>query len=150
MIRIMIVDDMPLFLEYLRGCIDWNSYGFEICCEAHDGREALEKIEEFYPDVVLTDITMPYVNGLELAEKVTRDYPEISVILITGNNEFEYARRAVKLGVCDYIVKPFEKEELSSSPVWAASTHQVAPVSLLGEYSYSRRIPWTEELGILV
>lgn len=112
MIRIMIVDDMPIFLEYLRGCIDWNSYGFEICCEAHDGREALEKIEQFYPDVVLTDITMPYVNGLELAEKVTRDYPEISVILITGNNEFEYARKAVKLGVCDYIVKPFEKEEL--------------------------------------
>lgn len=112
MIRIMIVDDMPIFLEYLRGCIDWNSYGFEICCEASDGREALEKIEEFYPDVVLTDITMPYVNGLELAEKVTRDYPDISVILITGNNEFEYARKAVKLGVCDYIVKPFEKEEL--------------------------------------
>lgn len=112
MIRIMIVDDMPIFLEYLRGCIDWNSYGFEICCEAHDGREALEKIDEFYPDVVLTDITMPYVNGLELAEKVTKDYPDISVILITGNNEFEYARKAVKLGVCDYIVKPFEKEEL--------------------------------------
>ena len=112
MIRIMIVDDMPIFLEYLRGCIDWNSYGFEICCEAHDGKEALEKIEEFYPDVVLTDITMPYINGLELAERVTRDYPEISVILITGNNEFEYARKAVKLGVCDYIVKPFEKEEL--------------------------------------
>lgn len=112
MIRIMIVDDMPIFLEYLRGCIDWNSYGFEICCEASDGREALEKIEEFYPDVVLTDITMPYVNGLELAEKVTKDYPDISVILITGNNEFEYARKAVKLGVCDYIVKPFEKEEL--------------------------------------
>ncbi len=112
MIKIMIVDDMPIFLEYLRGCIDWNSYGFEICCEAHDGREALKKIEEFYPDVVLTDITMPYINGLELAERITRDYPDISVILITGNNEFEYARKAVKIGVCDYIVKPFEKEEL--------------------------------------
>ncbi|MCR4903378.1 MAG: response regulator [Butyrivibrio sp.] len=112
MIRIMIVDDMPIFLEYLRGCIDWNSYGFEICCEAHDGRQALEMIEENYPDVVLTDITMPYVNGLELAETITRDYPDISVILITGNNEFEYARKAVKIGVCDYIVKPFEKEEL--------------------------------------
>ena len=112
MIRIMIVDDMPIFLEYLRGCIDWNSYGFEICCEAHDGREALEKIEEFYPDVVLTDITMPYINGLELSERITKDYPDISVILITGNNEFEYARKAVKIGVCDYIVKPFEKEEL--------------------------------------
>ena len=112
MIKIMIVDDMPIFLEYLRGCIDWNSYGFEICCEARDGKEALEKIEEFYPDVVLTDITMPYINGLELAERITSDYPDISVILITGNNEFEYARKAVKIGVCDYIVKPFEKEEL--------------------------------------
>ena len=108
----MIVDDMPIFLEYLRGCIDWESYGFEICCEAHDGKEALEKLDEYYPDVVLTDITMPYINGLELAETITREYPDISVILITGNNEFEYARKAVKIGVCDYIVKPFEKEEL--------------------------------------
>ncbi len=112
MIRIMIVDDMPIFLEYLRGCIDWNSYGFEICCEAHDGLEALDKIAEYYPDVVLTDITMPHLNGLELAERITKEYQDISVILITGNNEFEYARKAVKLGVCDYIVKPFEKEEL--------------------------------------
>jgi two-component system response regulator YesN len=110
--KIMIVDDMPIFLEYLRGCIDWNAYGFEICCEAHDGREALEKMEEYMPDVVLTDITMPYLNGLELSERIIKDYPDTAVVLITGNNEFEYARKAVKIGVCDYIVKPFEKEEL--------------------------------------
>ena len=60
MIKIMIVDDMPIFLEYLRGCIDWEAYGFSICCEARDGKDALEKIPEYYPDVVLTDITMPY------------------------------------------------------------------------------------------
>lgn len=112
MIKIMIVDDMPIFLEYLRKCIDWNSYGFEICCEAHDGKQALEMIDQYYPDVVLTDITMPYINGLELAEMIQKKYKDISVILITGNNEFEYARKAVKIGVCDYIVKPFEKEEL--------------------------------------
>ncbi len=110
--KIMIVDDMPIFLEYLRGCIDWEIYGFEICCEAHDGREALEKMEEYLPDVVLTDITMPYLNGLELSEEIVKNYPDTAVILITGNNEFEYARKAVKIGVCDYIVKPFEKEEL--------------------------------------
>ncbi len=103
---------MPIFLEYLRGCIDWNSYGFEICCEAHDGQEALDKMSEYLPDVVLTDITMPYLNGLELSEKIVKDYPDTAVVLITGNNEFEYARKAVKIGVCDYIVKPFEKEEL--------------------------------------
>ena len=50
--KIMIVDDMPIFLEYLRGCIDWESYGFEICCEAHDGKEALEMMEKYYPDLI--------------------------------------------------------------------------------------------------
>lgn len=112
MIKIMIVDDMPIFLEYLKGCLDWGTYGFEICCEAADGREALEKMELFDPDIVLTDITMPYLNGLELAEEIIKHYPDTAVILITGNSEFEYAKRAVKIGVCDYIVKPFEKEEL--------------------------------------
>ncbi len=112
MLRILIVDDMPIFLEYLRGCIDWKGYGFEICGEAHDGREALEKLDDCCPDVLLADITMPYVNGLELARIVAERYPDISTILITGNSEFEYARQAVKIGVCDYIVKPFEKEEL--------------------------------------
>jgi len=111
-IRIMIVDDMPIFLEYLREFIHWEDYGFRICAEATNGKEAYDKIEECYPDVILTDITMPYMGGLELAEKVTQNYPDISVILITGNNEFEYARKALKIGVCDYIVKPFEKEEL--------------------------------------
>ena len=112
MLKILIVDDMPIFLEYLRGCIEWESYGFYICGEAHDGREALECIEEMSPDIVLTDITMPYLDGLELSQKIADEYPDISVILITGNNEFEYARKAVRIGVCDFIVKPFEKEEL--------------------------------------
>lgn len=112
MIKIMIVDDMPIFLEYLRKCINWESYGFEICAEAADGKDAWEKIPVSSPDVVLTDITMPYMNGLDLSEKIVEKYPNIAVVLITGNDEFEYARRAVKIGVCDYIVKPFEKEEL--------------------------------------
>lgn len=112
MLKILIVDDMPIFLEYLRGCIDWESYGFIICGEAHDGKEALRLIDELSPDIVLTDITMPYIDGLELSQIIADDYPDISVILITGNNEFDYARKAVRIGVCDYIVKPFEKEEL--------------------------------------
>ncbi len=112
MIQIMIVDDMPIFLEYLKSFIEWESYGFQICCEAADGKEALEKIEIYHPDIILTDITMPYVNGLELAEQVSQLYPDIFVLLITGNSEIEYAKQAVEIGVCDYILKPFEKEEL--------------------------------------
>lgn len=112
MIKIMIVDDMPVYRDYLQNFIDWNAYGFEVCCEARDGREALELYDKHQPDIVLTDIVMPYMDGLELSEKLLRDNPDVSIILITGNSEFEYARKAVKLGVCDYIVKPFEKEEL--------------------------------------
>ncbi len=112
MLKIMIVDDVSIFLDYLRGFIDWETYGFQICGEASDGVEALKLIEEVSPDILLTDITMPYMDGLTLAEKVAKHYPNISTILITGNSEFEYARKALKIGVCDYIVKPFEKEEL--------------------------------------
>ena len=161
--KIMIVDDMPIFLEYLRGCIDWESYGFEICCEAHDGKEALEMMEKYYPDVVLTDITMPYLNGLELSEIIVRDYPESAIILITGNNEFEYARRAVKLGVCDYIVKPFEKEELILSllklkdNMGRAMENENRDSSVIGEEPLRKLLytsgtkteeEWTRELGI--
>ncbi len=112
MIKIMIVDDMPIFLEYLRTAIDWDAYGFELCCEAKNGREAYENAVLFQPDIVLSDIKMPYMDGLTLTEKLGLLNPEIAVVLITGNSEFEYARRAIKLGVVDYIVKPFEKEEL--------------------------------------
>lgn len=111
MIRVMIVDDMPIFREYLREAIDWASYGFEICCEAKNGKEALEMMKH-EPDIVLSDITMPFIDGLELAQELKKNYDQTEVVLITGNAEFEYAKKAVKLGVADYIVKPFEKEEL--------------------------------------
>lgn len=108
----MIVDDMPIFREYLRDAIDWSAYGFEICCEAKNGQEALELMAVHEPDIVLSDITMPFMDGLELAQELKKTYDQTEVVLITGNAEFEYAKKAVKLGVADYIVKPFEKEEL--------------------------------------
>lgn len=111
MIRVMIVDDMPIFREYLRDAIDWASYGFEICCEAKNGKEALEMMVH-EPDIVLSDITMPFMDGLEFAKILKSEYDQTELVLITGNAEFEYAKQAVKLGVADYIVKPFEKEEL--------------------------------------
>ncbi|MCH4886532.1 response regulator [Acidaminobacter sp. JC074] len=112
MIKVMIVDDMPIFREYLREAIDWAHYGFEICCEAKNGKEALDLLEVHEPDIVLSDITMPFIDGLELSELLKDKYQNTEVVLITGNSEFEYAKKAVKLGVADYIVKPFEKEEL--------------------------------------
>lgn len=112
MIKLMIVDDEPLFREFLRTSIHWEEYGFEICCEAKNGVEALEMAKVYDPDVVLTDISMPFMDGLELSSKLYEQNKDIGIVLITGHSEFEYARKAVKIGVSDYILKPFEKEEL--------------------------------------
>ena len=112
MINVMIVDDRPLFREYLRTKFDWEKYGFSICSEAKNGVEALERAKESPPDVLLTDINMPLMNGLELSETLIQEYPDMGVVLITAHSEFEYAKKALEIGVCNYIVKPFEKEEL--------------------------------------
>ena len=112
MIKVMIVDDRPLFRQYLRTNIEWEKYGFMICSEAKNGLDALGKAKDSPPDVLLTDINMPLMDGLELVEKMLEEHPDLDVVLITGHSEFEYARKAIQLGVCNYIVKPFEKEEL--------------------------------------
>lgn len=112
MIKIIIVDDRPIFLEYLKTCINWNSHGFEIAAAYMNGEDAFNNIEQDKPDIILSDINMPFMDGLELSEKVKENYPGIDIVLITGKSEFELARRAVKIGVSDYILKPFEKEEL--------------------------------------
>ena len=112
MLKIIIADDEAIFREYLRTLLDWGQHGFEICCEARNGAEALEMIKDRKPDIALVDINMPFLDGLGLVEKVNELRSDMAIILITGYSEFEYARKAVKLGVVDYILKPFNKEEL--------------------------------------
>jgi len=124
MVKIMIVDDEPIFREYLRSHIDWELYGFELCDEAKNGVDALKKIEKNTPDIILVDINMPFMDGLELSEKLKEEYPEILIIILTGHSEFEHARKAIRLGVIDFITKPFEKEELLRSLIKAKNKIQ--------------------------
>ncbi len=112
MYKVAIIDDEIIFREHLRQTIDWKANDFEICFEARNGVDALERIRISTPDIMLVDINMPFMDGLELATKVKEQYPKINIILITGYSEFEYARKALKIGVKDYILKPFDKEEL--------------------------------------
>lgn len=108
----MLVDDEPIFREHLCTTVDWQSYGFEICGEAENGKEALEKLEICRPDIILVDINMPFVDGLRLSEIIAETHPYISIVIVTGHDEFEYAKKAVRLGVKDYILKPFDSGEL--------------------------------------
>ncbi|MFC5469622.1 response regulator [Cohnella suwonensis] len=110
--NIMIVDDESIFRDYLRQALDWGRYGFRIAGEAKNGAEALKLADEGHYDMALVDINMPIMDGLELCEKLKGKHPDIDVVIITGHNEFEYARQAIRLGVEDYILKPFSKDEL--------------------------------------
>lgn len=110
--KIMIVDDEAIFRDYLRMTLPWQEYDFDICCEAKNGVEALELVRIHMPDIALVDINMPFMDGLELTAQLKALYPHMGIVLITGHSEFEYARKALKLGVEDYILKPFSKEEL--------------------------------------
>ncbi len=115
MLKIIIVDDEPLFRQYFVQSTEWEKFGFEVCCEAKDGLDALEKIKTCKPDVAFVDINMPFMNGLELIEKLQIQYPEIVAVLVTGYSEFDYARKGIQLGVLDYILKPFNDEELGAT-----------------------------------
>lgn len=112
MYRIAIFDDESLIRRNIIKKIDWNKYGFQVVGEGENGREALDVIEETNPDVVFTDIEMPFINGLELSKIMYEDYPLTKIVLITGFDEFKYAQNAIELNVFQYILKPISADKL--------------------------------------
>lgn len=112
MLKIMIADDDEIIRVRLVKKIDWSSMGFEVVAEAADGEELLKKTLRYKPDVVLTDIKMPFMSGIEYVEALRRNQLRTEVIIITGYAEFEYVHRLLHLGVCGYLLKPLDKEEL--------------------------------------
>lgn len=111
--RIMLVDDEEEVRKSIIKKIDWEHAGFQVVGDAENGEEALEKIEVLVPDVVLTDIKMPYMDGLMLAERLRQKYPSIKILIFSGFDDFEYAKQAIKLNVTEYILKPVNVEELT-------------------------------------
>lgn len=112
MYRIVIADDEWIIREGLKTTLPWKELECEVVGEASDGIGAWEQIESTAPDIVLTDIRMPGLDGLELASQVARHYPQVKIIFLTGFNDFQYAQQAVKLGASDYVLKPTNPEEL--------------------------------------
>ena len=112
-IKVLIVDDEKLERILIRKGFDWEENGFVIIGEASSGEEALEIVEKEKPDLVLTDISMTNMNGLELSEEILKKSPSCHIVIITGYREFEYARRAVKIGVEDFLLKPVSISDLS-------------------------------------
>ena len=110
---VLLVDDEEEVIDVIMKKLDWDALGFRVCGSAPNGVKALEMAEKDPPDVVMTDIRMPYMDGLELARRLKRDFPPIRVLLFTGFDEFEYAKEAVHLEVDEYILKPVNASELT-------------------------------------
>ncbi|NIK76570.1 two-component system response regulator YesN [Paenibacillus castaneae] len=104
-LKVMLVDDELLVRLGVKSLIDWEKHNFEFIGDASDGEKALELMENRVPDILLTDIVMPRMNGLQLIEIVKQKYPNMLIIVLSSHNEFEYVRKAMKLGVEDYLLK---------------------------------------------
>ncbi|MGF7012496.1 two-component system response regulator YesN [Lachnospiraceae bacterium PF1-22] len=115
MLRLLIADDEIKICQLIEYIIDWNALGVEIVGIVNDGGEAYERIIEFRPDIVITDIRMPIYDGLKLIEKVKKQGLDVHFILISGYREFEYAKRAISFGVENYLLKPIKKTELEDT-----------------------------------
>lgn len=112
MFKLFIVDDERLIRESLKVSIDWKNLGIELLGEASNGKAALEKFASDVPDILLTDIRMPILDGLELTKEIRENGWNIKVIIISGYDDFNYAQEAVELGAIGYILKPIENSEI--------------------------------------
>ena len=110
---VLLVDDEEEVTQIIMKKIDWEGLGFSVIGSANNGVKALEMVEEFQPDIVMTDIRMPYMDGMELAHRVKAEFPSTRIFLFTGFDEFEYAKEAIHLEVEEYILKPVNAAELT-------------------------------------
>lgn len=114
MYKLLIADDEAIIRKGLKNVIDWQKLNLEVIGEAEDGEMALDLIEKLKPDIILLDICMPFLNGLELIKEIKNIDKNFIIIIVTGYDEFQYTHEALKLKVFDYLLKPVNKEDLKN------------------------------------
>lgn len=113
MFKVLLVDDEEEVRQGIRDKIDWAKFNFSVIGEAENGREALNFFDEVIPDIVITDINMPFMDGLELTAEIKENYPIVKVVILTGFDDFKFAQTAIKYGVYDYILKPVLPKDIN-------------------------------------
>ncbi len=114
MFKVLIIDDEPIIRKGLKNIINWKNYECEVCGEAVDGHEGSELIRKYLPDIIITDIKMPEIDGLSMIREIKSKVPDSKIIILTGYRDFDYVHEALKLGAFDFILKPSKIEELTA------------------------------------
>ncbi|NLM11572.1 MAG: response regulator transcription factor [Clostridiaceae bacterium] len=114
MFKVMIIDDEPIIRKGIKNILNWKQFGCEICAEASDGEEGRTLIKKYRPDILITDIRMPEIDGLKMIKDVKDLIPDCKIIVLTGYRDFDYVQEALKLGVFDFVLKPSKIEELTA------------------------------------
>ncbi|OXM14908.1 response regulator transcription factor [Paenibacillus herberti] len=141
MYRVLLVDDEPFIVEGLQDAIDWSAYELEVAGTAGSGKAALELLKQRPADLLVTDITMPGMTGLELIREARKLLPELKVIILSGYNEFDYLKEGMSLGIENYLLKPVNFQELRSTLSATIAKLNAAPTN--------RDSLTSEERGIL-
>ena len=110
-LKVLILDDEYIILDGLCS-FPWEMYGCCVVGSAEDGAEGLELAARHHPDIILSDIKMPGMNGLEFSEQVKKESPDTEIILLTGYDNFSFAQQALRIGVCEYLLKPVNFREM--------------------------------------
>lgn len=112
MLKVFLAEDEFIIREGIKNNIDWQAHGYEFCGKASDGELAFPLIQKTRPDILITDIKMPFVDGLALSRLVKKELPETEIIILSGYEEFDYAKEAIQIGVARYLLKPINGETL--------------------------------------
>ncbi len=112
MFKVILLDDEDVIIEGLQAAVPWEKYKCKVVASATNGKEGLTLIRKHKPDIVLTDIRMPYLNGLEMLKELTGEFPQMQIIVISGYRDFAYAQSAIQLGVLRFLLKPSKMDEI--------------------------------------
>lgn len=142
MLKVLLVDDDYSVRDELKEKIDWISCGVEVCAEVSDGERAYTYIASMKPDIIITDLQMPYMDGLTLSRLVKEEYPDIGIIMLTSCADFACVKEAMHVGVSEYILKPFDKDEMQAAVKGLASglARERHKDALLEQYIYNSEI----------
>ena len=115
MYKVVIIDDEPIIVRGLKKAVKWESLGCSVVGTAENGIEGLEVIREMKPDILISDISMPKMDGLSMIAALKSEFPDMEVTILTGYRDFDYAQEAIRLGVCRFLLKPSKMEELEEA-----------------------------------